>query len=135
AAQPDPTGLAMMSQPAVGVIGVIVLLGLLLTGMPIGIALGPAGLGGLILTLGLEPALIKSGVLVMETRTRYALGTLPLFMLMPHLCFMAGASGDFFGFAARLFGHRRGGIAIASVAGCAGFGSINGSSLATTATM
>lgn len=125
----------MIGEPAVGVAGVIVLLVLLLTGMPIGIALGITGLGGLILALGFEPALIKSGVVVFETMTHYELGTLPLFMLMAHLCFAAGASGDFFGLAARLFGHRRGGLAIASVAGCAGFGAINGSSLATTATM
>jgi tripartite ATP-independent transporter DctM subunit len=118
-----------------GLTGVVVLLLLLLSGMPIGIALGIAGLGGLVLVLGLEPALIKSGVLVFETMTRYELGTLPLFMLMAHLCFVGEASRDFFALAARLFGHRRGGLAIASVAGCAGFGSINGSSLATTATM
>jgi len=74
-------------------------------------------------------------VVVFETMTRYELGTLPLFMLMAHLCFVAEASRDFFDVAARFFGHRRGGLAIASVAGCAGFGSINGSSLATTATM
>jgi tripartite ATP-independent transporter DctM subunit len=125
----------MIGQPAVGLAGVVVLLLLLLSGMPIGIALGAAGLAGLVLTLGLEPAVIKSGVLVFETMTRYELGTLPLFMLMAHLCFVAEASRDFFNLASRLFGHRRGGLAIASVAGCAGFGSINGSSLATTATM
>jgi C4-dicarboxylate transporter DctM subunit len=123
------------SGPALGVGGVVVLLLLLLSGMPIGIALGLAGLAGLVLTLGFEPALIKSGVIVFETLTRYELGTLPLFMLMAQLCFVANASRDFFDLAARLFGHRRGGLAIASVAGCAGFGSINGSSLATTATM
>jgi tripartite ATP-independent transporter DctM subunit len=125
----------MIGQPAFGLLGVFALLLLLLSGMPIGVALGVAGLGGLILTIGMEPALIKSGVLVFETMTRYELGTLPLFMLMAHLCFVAGASRDFFVLASRLFGHRRGGLAIASVAGCAGFGSINGSSLATTATM
>lgn len=125
----------MTGQPGFGLAGVILLLVLLLSGMPIGIALGAAGLAGLILTIGLEPALIKSGVLVFETMTRYELGTLPLFMLMAHLCFVADASRDFFNLASRLFGHRRGGLAIASVAGCAGFGSINGSSLATTATM
>lgn len=125
----------MIGEPWVGVAGVVLLLAFLLVGMPIGVALGIVGLGGLVLTLGLEPAVIKSGVLVFETMTRYELGTLPLFVLMAHLCFKAGASGDFFGFASRLFGHRRGGLAIASVAGCAGFGSINGSSLATTATM
>lgn len=125
----------MTGQPVAGLLGVGVLLLLLLIGMPIGVALGIAGLGGLILALGLEPALIKSGVVVFETMTRYELGTLPLFMLMAHLCFAADASRDFFSLATRLFGHRRGGLAIASVAGCAGFGSINGSSLATTATM
>jgi tripartite ATP-independent transporter DctM subunit len=54
---------------------------------------------------------------------------------MVHLCFAAEASRDFFDAAARFLGHRRGGLAIASVAGCAGFGTINGSSLATTATI
>lgn len=124
-----------MSGPMSGAMGVMVLLALLLAGMPIGVALGLVGLVGLVLTLGPEPALIKSAVLLFETMTRYELGTLPLFMLMAHLCFAAGASRDFFDVAARFLGHRRGGLAIASVAGCAGFGSINGSSLATTATI
>jgi tripartite ATP-independent transporter DctM subunit len=124
-----------MSSPAVGALGVAALLALLVAGMPIGIALGLVGLAGLALTLGLEPALVKAGVLLYETLVRYELGTLPLFMLMAHLCFVAEASRDFFDVAARFLGHRRGGLAIASVAGCAGFGSINGSSLATTATV
>lgn len=125
----------MMAQPMAGAIGVLVLLALLLGGMPIGVALGLVGLAGLSLTIGLEPALIKSAVLLFETLTRYELGTLPLFMLMAHLCFVAEASRDFFDVAARMLGHRRGGLAIASVAGCAGFGAVNGSSLATTATI
>jgi len=125
----------MSGSPEMGVTGVVVLLALLLAGMPIGVALGLVGMVGLTLTIGLEPAIIKSAVLLFETLTRYELGTLPLFMLMAHLCFTAGASRDFFDVAARFLGHRRGGLAIASVAGCAGFGSINGSSLATTATI
>ena len=125
----------MISTPGTGVIGVIALLVLLLAGMPIGVALGLVGLIGLVLTIGFEPAVIKSAVLLFETMTRYELGTLPLFMLMAHLCFAAEASRDFFDVAARFLGHRRGGLAIASVAGCAGFGAINGSSLATTATI
>ena len=125
----------MTAVPLVGLAGVGVLLALLLLGVPIGISLGVVGLGGLALTLGFEPALIKAGVVLFETLTRYELGTLPLFMLMAHLCFAADVSRDFFDAAARLLGHRRGGLAIASVAGCAGFGAINGSSLATTATI
>lgn len=124
-----------MSGPATGTLGVLALLLLLLAGTPIGVALGLVGLVGLTLTLGLEPALIKSAVLLFETMSRYELGTLPLFILMAHLCFAADASRDFFNVAARFLGHRRGGLAYASVAGCAGFGAINGSSLATTATI
>lgn len=125
----------MMATPETGLIGVGILLLLLLFGVPIGAALGLVGLGGLTLVLGLEPALIKAGDLVLETLTRYELGTLPLFMLMAHLCFSSDASRDLFDAAARWIGHRRGGLALASVAGCAGFGSINGSSLATAATI
>lgn len=124
-----------MSGPMIGTLGVMLLLVLLVAGAPIGISLGIVGLGGLVFTLGFEPAVVKSAVLMFETMTRYELGTLPLFMLMAHLCFAADASRDFFDVAARFLGHRRGGLAYASVAGCAGFGSINGSSLATTATI
>jgi C4-dicarboxylate transporter, DctM subunit len=125
----------MTATPETGLVGVLALLALLLLGMPIGVSLGLVGMCGLVITLGLEPALIKSGVILFETMSRYELGTLPLFLLMAHLCFAAGASRDFFDAAARLLGHRRGGLAYASVAGCAGFGTINGSSLATTATI
>jgi C4-dicarboxylate transporter DctM subunit len=125
----------MMANPETGLIGICVLLLLLLCGVPIGAALGLVGIGGLTLVLGLEPALIKAGDLVLETLTRYELGTLPLFMLMAHLCFSSDASRDLFDAAARWIGHRRGGLALASVAGCAGFGAINGSSLATAATI
>ncbi|MCP5143634.1 MAG: TRAP transporter large permease subunit [Gammaproteobacteria bacterium] len=124
-----------MATPGTGLIGVIVLLLLLLLGMPIGGALGLVGIGGLMLVLGAEPALIKAGSLLFETLTRYELGTLPLFLLMAHLCFSSDVSRDLFDAAARWVGHRRGGLALASVAGCAGFGAINGSSLATAATI
>jgi len=118
-----------------GILGVCVLLLLLLIGVPIGIALGLVGFGGLAALLGLEPALIKSGVIVFDTLSRYELGVLPLFLLMAHLCFAANASRDFFNAAARLVGHLRGGLATASVGACAGFGAITGSSLATAATI
>lgn len=118
-----------------GAIGVLALLGLLTLGVPIGVAMGMVGLIGLILLVGFEPAVIKSGVVLFETVSRYELGVLPLFLLMAHLCFAAGASRDFFDAAARTIGHRRGGLALASIGGCAGFGAISGSSLATAATI
>jgi C4-dicarboxylate transporter, DctM subunit len=124
-----------MATPETGLIGILILFALLLLGIPIGVSLGLVGLGGLVLVLGLEPALIKSGVVLFETMIRYELGTLPLFLLMAHLCFSAHASRDIFDAAAKMVGHRRGGLAFASVGGCAAFGAINGSSLATAATI
>ncbi len=118
-----------------GFLGVVALLVLLTLGIPIGIAMGVVGLVGLTLLIGFEPALIKSGIVLFETVLKYELGVLPLFLLMAHFCFAAGASRDFFDVAARMIGHRRGGLALASIAGCAGFGSISGSSLATAATI
>lgn len=118
-----------------GILGVLALLALLTLGVPIGVAMGVVGLVGLTLLIGFEPALIKSGIVLFETVLKYELGVLPLFLLMAHFCFAAGASRDFFDVAARMIGHRRGGLALASIAGCAGFGSISGSSLATAATI
>ena len=118
-----------------GALGVMALLALLALGVPIGVAMGLVGLVGLTVLLGPEPALIKSSVVFFETVTRFELGVLPLFLLMAHLCFAAGASRDFFSAAASMVGHRRGGMALATIAGCAGFGAVSGSSLATAATM
>ena len=124
-----------MANPETGLIGILILFLLLMLGTPIGVALGLVGIGGLIITLGLEPALIKAGVTMFETMLRYELGTLPLFLLMAQLCFSANASRDIFEAAARFIGHRRGGLAYAGVGGCAAFSAINGSSLATAATI
>ena len=124
-----------MSPELIGVLGLITLLVVITMGVPIGIALGLVGLAGIAIIISPEAALIKIGVVSFDVVSRYDLGVLPLFLLMAHLCFAAGASRDFFDVAARFIGHRRGGLALASVAGCAGFGAISGSSLATVATV
>ena len=119
----------------VGVAGIACLLVVLALGLPIGISLVLVAVVGLSVLVSPEAALIKVGVVSFATISRYELGVLPLFILMAHLCFAAGASRDFFDVAARFVGHRRGGLAIASIGGCAGFGAISGSSLATVATV
>lgn len=124
-----------MAPELIGLIGIIALLGLLTLGVPIGVSLALTGVVGLMVMLSPEAALVKAGVVVFEVANKYELGVLPLFLLMAHLCFAAGASRDFFDVAARFVGHRRGGLGLASIAGCAGFGAISGSSLATVATV
>ena len=126
----------LLSSPEIiGMLGVLLMLLFLTLGVPIAVSLGMVGIGGLALLLGPEPALIKAGVVSFETISKYELGVLPLFLLMANLCFAAGASRDLYDAAAALIGHRRGGLALASIGGCAGFGAISGSSLATAATI
>ncbi|WP_294337424.1 TRAP transporter large permease [uncultured Sphingomonas sp.] len=124
-----------MTPELVGLIGILGLLVLLTLGVPIGVSLSLTGIVGIAVMISPEAALAKAGVVVFEVATKYELGVLPLFLLMAHLCFAAGASRDFFDVAARFVGHRRGGLGLASIAGCAGFGAISGSSLATVATV
>ena len=125
----------MIAPELIGLIGILILLGLLAGGVPIGNSLALVGIGGLAVLISPEAALIKAGVVSFEVISKYELGVLPLFLLMAHLCFAAGASRDFFDVAAKFVGHRRGGLALASIGGCAGFGAISGSSLATVATI
>ena len=125
----------MIAPEIIGLTGIAVLLMLLATGLPIGTSLLLVGMGGLAVMISPEAALIKGGVTSFEVISKYELGVLPLFLLMAHICFAAGASRDFFDVAAKFVGHRRGGLALASIGGCAGFGAISGSSLATVATI
>ncbi|MDF7776353.1 TRAP transporter large permease [Sphingomonas sp. AOB5] len=125
----------MLLPETIGLIAFVILLIILMAGIPIGASLALIGTLGLAMLLSPEAALIKVGVIAFDTVSRYELGVLPLFMLMAQICFAAGASGDFFGLAAKLVGHKRGGLGVASIGGCAGFGAISGSSLATVATV
>lgn len=124
-----------MSSEAIGGLGVVALLVLLTLGVRIGVALGLVGMIGLAILLSPEAAVIKAGVIAFDLASRYELGVLPLFLLMAHLCFAAGASRDFYNAAAKFLGHKPGGLALASIGACAGFGAISGSSLATVATI
>jgi C4-dicarboxylate transporter DctM subunit len=65
----------------------------------------------------------------------YSFAVLPLFLLMAHVCFVSGLGQDLYGLAAKWLGHLRGGLAMATVGGCAAFAAISASSVATAATM
>ena len=124
-----------MSPDLIGLLGVLALFALLAGGAPIAVSLGVVGMAGLAMVISPEAALIKSGLIAFDTVSKYELGVLPLFLLMAHLSIAAGASRDFYDAATKFVGHRRGGLALASIGGCAGFGAVSGSSLATVATM
>lgn len=112
-----------------------VLLLLLALRIPIGVAMLMVGGAGYVLASGWLPLLgyLKTGPYALFSS--YTLSVVPLFLLMGQFAAKAGISRALFDAAAAFIGHRRGGIAMAAISGCAGFGAICGSSLATAATM
>ncbi|MEK6243097.1 MAG: TRAP transporter large permease [Pseudomonadota bacterium] len=71
---------------------------------------------------------------VYETGRNYTLSVVPLFILMGNFVTRAGMSQELFRAAYAFIGHFKGGLAMATIVGCAGFGAICGSSIATAAT-
>jgi tripartite ATP-independent transporter DctM subunit len=111
------------------------MLALIFVQIPIGVAMGIVGVTGVALMIGVEPALSLLEVEPATALNSAELASIPLFLLMGNLASAAGISGDIFKVAQAFVGHRRGGMAMASIFGCAGYGAICGSSSATTAAM
>lgn len=102
--------------------------------IPVGVALALLGMASLSFLLSAESAFIIAQNEVSRALTSMDLAAIPLFLLMGNFATWAGLSGDIFKAGTALVGSRRGGLAMASVMGCGGFGAICGSSIATTAT-
>lgn len=113
--------------------GAIFLLALLR--FPLAFSMGIVGVVGIGLTRGWQPALASTAQVVYETGFAYTLSVIPLFILMGNFVARAGLAHELFQAAYAFIGHLRGGLAHATVAACAGFGAICGSSIATAATM
>ena len=121
-----------MTQALLG-FGAIFLLALLR--VPLAFAMGLVGLVGIGITIGWAPAFASTAQVVYETGFAYTLSVIPLFILMGNFVARAGLAHELFHAAYTFIGHRRGGLAHATIAACAGFGAICGSSIATAATM
>jgi tripartite ATP-independent transporter DctM subunit len=90
---------------------------------------------GIYLINGWESASALSGYLPHPTVGRYSLSVVPLFIIMGYFAFTAGFTRDIFWTARQWVGHLPGGLAIATVLGCAGFAACSGSSAASAAVM
>jgi len=126
-----------MSGIAVGGAVFAVLLAMLVVRVPIGIAMFIGGAGGFLYLNGGNAAPLLNSLknLAFARLSNYDLAVLPLFMLMGQFATHGGLSRSLFRFVSAYLGHRPGGVAMAAVGACAGFGAICGSSLATAATM
>ncbi len=117
-------------------IGFAVLLVLILVlRVPIAFALAAVGFVGYWIIVGAVPALSLSAQIFTDTVMNYELAVVPLFILMGNLVSKAGLSHGLYAASHAFLGHRKGGLATATIVACGGFSAICGSSLATAATM
>ncbi len=123
-----------MSADAVAVTGFVVLFALMLLRVPVGMAMGLVGVSGFAYIVGGTAALKNVGLTSMRTVTDYTFGVIPMFLLMGAFVSNSGMSRELFRAANAFVGHFRGGLGIATIAACAGFAAISGSSVATAAT-
>ena len=125
-----------MSDFEIGLLSFPALLALIFLRVPIGLAMFTTGFAGLWLITGSSfMAMARLKTETFTTFSSHSLSIVPMFLLMGYFATLGGMSQALFRAAEAWIGHRRGGIAMAAVGACAGFGAICGSSLATAATM
>jgi len=103
--------------------------------VPIGLAMFIAGATGTLLLRSWSALVGSLKSVVYDVYATDSLAVIPIFLLMGNFAAQAGMSQALYRMAQTLLGHRRGGLAIATIGACAGFGAICGSSVATAATM
>jgi len=116
-------------------VGFLALFVLLFLEVPIAWGLLLVGFTGFAVLVGVDPALSMLGTLASRTLMSYDLSIIPLFLLMGNFVARSGISRELYSAANAFIGHRRGGLAMATVVACGGFSAVCGSSLATAATM
>jgi len=124
-----------MTPEIIGLLGVTALLVMIVLHVPIGISMGVAG----VVTFGFLRNWNASFAIVgAEASTVFAsleFAIIPLFLIMGSFAASGGMGRDIYRLAYAFLGHYRGGLALATIGGCAGFGAVCGSSIATVSTM
>ena len=116
-------------------IGFAILLLLVFMRLPIAFAMAIVGVAGFAYLVNWYASLALVSQTIFGTALTYELSVLPLFILMGNFVNRAGLSRELYDASHAFLGHRRGGLAMATIVACAGFSAICGSSLATAATM
>jgi tripartite ATP-independent transporter DctM subunit len=124
-----------LSSFEIALTGIGALLVLLALRVPVAVAMIVVGVGGYVSLAGWAPLLNYAKTSAYWRFANYDLSIIPMFLLMSQFATRAGLSRALFKAANTYLGHRRGGVAMAAIGGCGGFGAICGSSLATAATM
>ncbi len=123
-----------MDHGPIALLGFVALFGLMMLRMPIGLAMGAVGVTGFGLINGFGPALKLLAQSPIRTATDAGFAVIPMFLLMGAIATTSGMSTELFRAANAFLGRFRGGLGMATIAACAGFAAISGSSVATAAT-
>ena len=124
-----------MSPTFIGISGIIIMILMFLTRMPVAFVMASVGFLGFACMISTDAALVLLSRNIYETFDAYDLTTIPLFILMGQLGFNSGISKRLYQAGYKFMGSVRGGLAMATVTACTAFGAVCGSSPATAATM
>jgi C4-dicarboxylate transporter DctM subunit len=124
-----------MNPTWIGIIGIVVMILVFMTRMPVAYVMALIGFLGFGTVVSFHGALNLLAKDFYEVFSNYDLTTIPLFILMGQLAFSSGISRRLYDSAYKFLGAIRGGLAIATVSACTLFGAVCGSSAATAATM
>lgn len=124
-----------MTPVSAGIIGVIFLLFLFTIRVPVAFSMGIMGFLGFSYLVSLNAAFEMIAVDFFDIFSSYNLTVIPMFVLMGAIAFRIGMSKRIFDASYIILGSLKGGLAIASILGCAAFAAICGSTNATAAAM
>jgi C4-dicarboxylate transporter, DctM subunit len=116
-------------------VGFLILFAMLFSGIPIAFGMIMVGTAGFAYLSGWVPSLAMVGQVAFDTVLNYEFSVLPLFILMGNFITRSKLSEELYTASHAFLGHRKGGLAMATIVACAGFSAVCGSSLATAATM
>ena len=124
-----------VNQVYIGIGGIVVMLLLFVSGMPIGFALMATGFIFSGVIRGLKPILDMYGSSMYSTSANYTWAPLMFFMLMGYFCSYGNLGKDLYNCARNFLGHYRGGLAQGSAVACTAFGAVVGDSISGTVAM
>ena len=124
-----------MNPTLIGIVGILVMLAIFMSRMPVAYVMALVGFIGFSFMISAQGGLNLLSRNMYETFSSYGLTTIPLFILMGQFAFNSGIGGRLYDTAYKFLGSTRGGLAMATVTACTAFGAVCGSSPATAATM
>jgi C4-dicarboxylate transporter, DctM subunit len=124
-----------MSPTLIGIIGIIIMVAIFMTRMPVAYVMAFVGFVGFSILISSKGGLNLLSRNIYDAFSSYDLTTIPLFILMGQIAFNSGISRKLYSTAYKFLGNIKGGLAMATVASCTAFGAVCGSSPATAATM